>query len=178
MAIAMTLRDYLSNHHVDYDVIFHPKSHNSIHAAKLAHVPADRVAKSVILEDDDGYLMAVIPSSNHVKLGTLSRELRRQLRLATEPELSELFGDCQVGAIPPIGTAYGMQMIFDEALAQQPDLYFEAGDHEELIHVDTRDFMGMMTEAQRGRFSQPIAGEAPSGIAGTTQTAFGFYYGA
>ncbi len=108
MAIAMTVRNYLDQHDIDYNIVFHPKSHGNLHSAKLAHVPPDCVAKPVILEDDDGYVMAVIPASRHVQLGALSQELKRPLRLAMEHEIGKLFRDCHLGAVPPIGTAYGL----------------------------------------------------------------------
>src|SRR5258705_11222090 len=83
-----------------------PASHKISKTAELAHVPGDRLAKSVILEDDDGFVMAVLPSTCHIRLGRLSRELNRRLRLAMENELPKLFGDCELGAIPPVGPAY------------------------------------------------------------------------
>lgn len=159
MAIAITLRDYLAEHGAHYDVVSHARSHNSIQSAKLAHIPPDCLAKPVILEDDGGdYLMAVIPCSHHVRLGALSKELHRTLRLATEYELADLFKDCEVGAVPPLGGAYGVEMIVDEALAQQSDIYFEAGDHEELIHMPGREFMTMLAGARRGQFSRRVSG--------------------
>ena len=158
MGIAMTLKDYLAQSDFSFEVIPHAKSHNSIQSAKLANVPADCVAKSVILEDDDGYLMAIVPCSHHVKLGALSRELHRKLRLASELELYDLFKDCELGAIPPLGSVYGIQTVVDEALMEKPEVYFEAGDHEELIHVDGQAFRAMMAGAARGRFSQRISG--------------------
>jgi Ala-tRNA(Pro) deacylase len=141
-------------HGVHYDVVQHPHSHNSMETAELARVPGDRLAKSVILEDDDGYVMAVLPSTCHVRLGKLSRELNRTLRLATEGELATLFADCEKGAIPPIGHAYGMTTIIDDSLADQPEIYFEAGDHETLLHLNNDSFMSLMEHADHARFGR------------------------
>jgi Ala-tRNA(Pro) deacylase len=74
-------------HGVKYDVVTHPHSRSSMETAQLAHVPGDRLAKSVVLEDDEGFVMAVLPSTCHIMLGRLSKELNRKLRLATENEL-------------------------------------------------------------------------------------------
>jgi Ala-tRNA(Pro) deacylase len=155
MAIAMTLSNYLDQLDIDYDIVFHPKSHGSLHSARLAHVPPDCMAKPVVLEDDGGYVMAVIPSSRRVQLGMLSQELQRPLRLAQEHELGKLFGDCQLGAVPPIGAAYGVETLLDNTLSEMADIYFEAGDHEELIHVKGAEFVSMMAGARRGRFTRP-----------------------
>jgi Ala-tRNA(Pro) deacylase len=153
MAIAHTVESYITQRGVRYDVISHAHSHNSAETAQLAHVPGDRLAKSVILEDDDGFVMAVLPSTCHIRLGRLSRDLNRRLRLATEKELPDLFADCELGAIPPVGLAYGMSTIVDDGIADQPEIYFEAGDHEQLIRMNREDFGTLMDHAGRARFA-------------------------
>ena len=75
MTIACKVEDYMAQRGIKYDVVTHEHSRNSIETAHLAHVPGDRLAKSVVLEDDDGFVMAVLPSTCHIKLGRLSRHL-------------------------------------------------------------------------------------------------------
>ncbi|MCK0513093.1 aminoacyl-tRNA deacylase [Aromatoleum buckelii] len=154
MAIASKLQEYMSEHGLRYDVLTHPHSHNSMETAQLARVPGNCLAKSVVLEDDDGFLMAVLPSTQHVQLGWLSKAMQRNLRLASEDELSALFADCEPGAVPPVGSAYGMRMVVDDTLAEQPEIYFEGGDHEKLIQMSSEDFMTMMEEAKHIRFGE------------------------
>jgi Ala-tRNA(Pro) deacylase len=100
--------------------------------------------------------MAVIPATHHVELGLLGRQLNRQLGLATETELSQLFRDCNVGAIPPIGQAYGVDVIMEDSLSDCADIYFEAGDHTELIHMRGTDFLKLMSAASHGHFSHHL----------------------
>lgn len=153
MAIAHRVEDYLVQHGVQYDVVAHPYSHNSMETAERAHVSGDRLAKSVILEDDGGgFVMAVLPCTRHVRLGRLSQEMNRRLRLATEESVSRLFIDCERGAVPPLGLAYGMQTIMDDSLAEQSEIYFEAGDHERLIHMSREQFMMLMGHARHAHF--------------------------
>jgi len=152
MAIAHRVEDYMMQYGVQYDVVTHSHSRSSMETAELAQVPGDRLAKSVVLEDEDGFLMAVLPSTQHVRLGRLSRELNRRFRLATEEEIGALFEDCERGAIPPLGSAYGMHTIVDDSLAEQPEIYFEAGDHERLIRVSREQFMRLMEQAGHGHF--------------------------
>jgi Ala-tRNA(Pro) deacylase len=156
MAIASKVEEYLLRHGVRYDVIAHPHSCNSTQTAQLAHVRGERVAKSVVLKDHDGIVMAVLPSTSHVRLGVLSRQLNRNLRLAAESELSSLFVDCELGAIPVVGLAYGMATVVDDSLADQPEIYFEAGDHERLVHMHRDDFAVLMNRARHGRFAAPM----------------------
>lgn len=154
MGIAITVSDYLEDHDVAYDVLVHPHTMTSSESAHASHVPGGRLAKSVLLEDEDGYVMVVLPSDRRVDLGEMQRQLRRRLGLATEGELGRLFTDCEIGALPAIGPAYGIETLVDDAIAEQSDIYFEAGDHEQLIHVSNEGFTELMGEAFRhGRFS-------------------------
>jgi Ala-tRNA(Pro) deacylase len=154
MAIAMTISDYLARHDVAYDVLAHPHTMTSSESAQASHISGTRLAKSVILEDENGYLMVVVPANRQVNLGELHRVMNRNLGLATESELSSLFTDCEIGALPAIGPAYGIETLVDDAIAEQPEIYFEAGDHEQLVHVSAEGFNTLLGEGTRhGRFS-------------------------
>ena len=155
MAIASTVSNYLVAQGVEYDVLTHPHTATSGESAQAAHVPGTRLAKSVILEDEQGFLMVVLPSSRQVNLQELQRQLNRNLVLAAEHEFGGLFADCEIGALPPIGSAYGVETVVDDAIVEQPDIFFEAGDHEQLIHVSAETFQALLGEnIQHGQFSQ------------------------
>jgi Ala-tRNA(Pro) deacylase len=152
MALAPLVQDYLSRHGAKYDVVAHPRSRHSAETAQLAHIPGERLVKSVVLRDDDGVLLAVLASTLSVHIGQLSEETHRRLRLADETELQSVFPDCSLGAIPPFGPAYGVRIILDDSLDAQEDLWFEAGDHEHLVHMTARQFMALVGPAQKAHF--------------------------
>lgn len=154
MAIAMTLQQYMHDQDIPFDVISHDKTRTSGETAAVAHVSGNCLAKTVILEDELGYVMVVIPTSHHVLLSAVDDQMRRHLTLVSEAELSRLFSDCELGAIPPIGDAYGIETMVDDSLAEQTDIYFEGGDHELLLHVSNEQFDTMMIDAMHGNFSQ------------------------
>lgn len=156
MPIAASVRQYLAREGVEYDTITHARTRDSSHSAQAAHVPGDRLAKCVMLGDDNGYLMAVIPSSHRLDLAALRQELNRDLGLASEREIMELFKDCEPGAVPPLGCAYGIDVVLDQSLGDMPDAYFEGGDHESLVHVSGRDFIKLMADAPRRIVSHRI----------------------
>jgi len=144
MAIAMTLKQYLDSHHVPYEIVEHVHTESAMDSAKSAHVPAHQMAKAVVLEDDGGYIVSVLPANNRLNLGWVNEELQRDLRMATEPELKRLFDDCSTGAIPALSGAYGLKVIWDDQLRHASDIYIEAGDHEHLIHLRGDDFQHLM----------------------------------
>jgi len=155
MAIAYTVEKFLQTHGIPFDVLKHPHTVTSLKCAEAAHVQGDRLAKAVLLEDDEGYMVAVLPATHHVKLGKLRSQTGRSIRMATEDEIAELFRDCEKGAIPALGTAYGIETVWDDSLMAQSDIYFEAGDHEELIHMNRQHFQEAMGAALHCQFSTP-----------------------
>ena len=155
MAVAVTLQHYLDELGVEYEVVAHPYTDSGLATAASAHIPADKLAKSIMLEDEGGYLMAVCPASRRIKLGELYREINRRMEFADETELADVFGDCVLGAVPPVGELYGIDVVVDLELFMQPDIYFEAGDHVDLIHVNAENFQKLMSNAEHASFTKP-----------------------
>lgn len=153
MSIARSVEQFLKSHDVDYELVHHPRTVTSLRTAEMAHVPSMQLAKSVLLEDDAGYLVAVVPAAHRVDLGRLRRQLRRRIGLAMEREVARLFPDCAPGAIPAIGAAYHVETVVDDTLLAQPDVYFDAGDHEELVHLSGSGFGAIMAGVPHGQFS-------------------------
>ena len=151
MSIAATVQTCLSQAGVQYDIIEHRRTSSSTHTAEAAHVPGARLAKSVLLEDGDRYLMAVVPATHSVDIGALYRRYGRELGLATEEQVAALFADCEPGAVPPLGQVYGIETILDETFVDAEDVYFEGGDHRALVHVNGSDFLKLMGDAPRAR---------------------------
>jgi Ala-tRNA(Pro) deacylase len=154
MAVAITLQQYLDDRGVEYDVLVHSHTVSASRSAQKSHVSGDKVAKAVVLKSEEGFLVAVLPASHHVDLGQLQGWLDRPVALATESEASALFPDCALGAVPPVGAAYGVEAILADDLAEQPEVYFEGGDHASLVHVSAAQFHDLMAGARRGQFSR------------------------
>jgi Ala-tRNA(Pro) deacylase len=145
MAIAKTLMNYLEERGVNYDLVEHKHSATAIESAHSAHLPCHQVAKAVVLRDDQGYVLSVLPSNHSLEISWVNAELDRNLEMAEEQEFKALFEDCEVGAVPALGEAYGIQVIWDDELQYTSDVYIEAGDHEHLIWLERRDFRKLMS---------------------------------
>lgn len=146
MAIATTLKAYLEDHHVEYDMVEHVHSSTALESAHAAHVPSHQVAKAVVLEDEHGYVVSVLPSQNRLDLEWVNESLGRNLEMASEYELQNLFQDCDFGAVPALSNAYGLDVIWDEQLTNASEIYIEAGDHENLIHMHGDKFCKLMED--------------------------------
>ncbi len=153
MSIPTRLSSYLEQRGARYEIHAHEPSHSSAETARAAQVLPHQLAKPVILEDDSGCVMAVVPADKAVMLGQLSQLLGRQeLRLANENRIALLFKDCDRGAVPPVGMAWGIETIVDDELETSDVVYMEGGDHERLLRMSHEQFHELMSPAQHGRF--------------------------
>jgi Ala-tRNA(Pro) deacylase len=155
MSMATRLRWYLDTRGVCYEIVHHARSGSSLESARAARVPCGRVAKSIVLEDERGYLLAILPASCRLDMKRIRTRLGRPLQLATEAELEVLFEDCETGAIPAIGRAYGIPALIDDSLMRLPDLYFDAGDHEDLVHLSGSAFRALLAGSDHGPIGRP-----------------------
>ena len=156
MGVATTLQDYLESRGIAYEVVEHPHTDSAMRAAEAAHVPGDQVAKPVLLGDDHSYLLAVIPATHRLELDRLNQMMARSLEMLPEDEIEATFSDCEKGAIPAIGEAYGVDVVVDPSLMHLADVYFESGDHEHLIHMHGEDFRGLMEHVPRAHVSHHL----------------------
>ena len=156
MSMSNTLREYLEKQGTQYDLVRHPRTLTSMETAAAARVAGDKLAKSVVLEAKDEYVMAVIPSTHHLRLETLRAGFFHPFDLVTEKDIPRLFKDCELGSIPALGQAYGMKVAVDETLLDLDEIYFESGDHTQLVHMSGQDFRALMDKARRGHFGQHV----------------------
>ncbi len=153
MGVPDTVTNYLRARDISFTVVEHAATHHSAETAQVAHVPRERLAKGVVLADGEHYLIAIVPANRKVDTDAVAALMQRRLGLADEDDFAMLFRDCRPGAVPPIGEAYGLVTIVDDAIANAPDVYLEAGDHEHLIHMTRGSFTALTVHAEHGRIS-------------------------
>lgn len=153
MGIAVTLAQYLLDRNVAYELVPHPHTETASASVAASGVPAESVVKAVVLTGRDGFMVALLPALRHIQFDELRRMLGDDVNMASEEQIETLFLDCQPGSVPAIGAAYGLNVVVDDSLAQQPEVYFEGGDHANLVHVSGTSFRKLMTDSKRGRFT-------------------------
>jgi Ala-tRNA(Pro) deacylase len=157
MSIPSHLTSYLDQRGTRYEVSMHGHSHSSLETARCANVSPGQLAKSIILEDETGCVMAVIPADKIIMLGEFSRFVgRHRLRLAGEARIAALFDDCDPGAIPPVGMAWGLPTIVDDELEANDVVFMEGGDHERLLRMSHEQFHALMRAQPHGSFSKTL----------------------
>lgn len=136
------LAEMLTREGVRFDVIGHPEVYTAQERAAACHVTGRTLAKVVVVRDGDWCAMAVLPAARRLDLRHFGRLTGRYgLTLAREVEFSKLFPDCDVGAMPPFGRLWGLDVYLDSALAAAEELVFEGGTHREEIRMPMTDYV-------------------------------------
>ena len=139
------LKSLLDEKHIKYRVIMHSPAFTAAEIAESAHVPGKELAKTVMVKLDGRMSMVVLPASKKVNLGRLKKATGAHgAMLADESEFSAAFPDCEVGAMPPFGNIYGMEVFVDKALAEDEEIAFNAGSHTELIRLAYSDYVALV----------------------------------
>lgn len=135
------LKDYLDKNNIEYITIRHSLAFNAQQIAATTHIPGKELAKTVMVKIDGKMAMAVLPASYLVNLKLL-KELTgaKTLELANEMEFKHLFPECEIGAMPPFGNLYDMEVFVAQSLAEDKEIAFNAGTHVELIRMAYVDF--------------------------------------
>lgn len=146
MPLSERLRSFLDSQHAEYTLTTHPKAFTAREVAMAEHLPTREVAKTVVILGDGKYYLIVIPASRLVDLQEVRATLGfSQARLATEHELAELFPDCELGAMAPLGPLYGFPVYLDGTLAGQEALAFNGGTHCDEIHMKTAEYRRLVS---------------------------------
>jgi Ala-tRNA(Pro) deacylase len=142
---AKILKDFLDKNNVKYVTIKHSLAFTAQEIAALAHIKGIELAKTVLVKMNGKLAMCVLPASYKVSFDQLKNVLRvENIRLANEVEFKDKFPDCEVGAMPPFGNLFGMEVYVADILEKDEDIAFNACSHTELIQMSFSDFIKLV----------------------------------
>jgi Ala-tRNA(Pro) deacylase len=150
---ARALQTFLDSHQVKYVTIRHSPAFTAQEIAASAHIPGKQLAKTVMVKLDGKLAMAVLPASDKVDFERLKAAAgAHTVALANEQDFQDRFPECEVGAMPPFGNLYGLDVWVAARLAEDEEIAFNAGDHTELMRMAYRDF-DRLVQPKVGQFS-------------------------
>jgi Ala-tRNA(Pro) deacylase len=139
------LKDFLDSHNVKYVTVKHSLAYTAQEIAQSAHISGKELAKTIVVRMDGKMAMAVLPASRKINLDLLRQAAGvAKAELAAEWEFKDRFPGCDLGAMPPFGNLYGMDVFVAEELTADKEIAFNAGSHTELIRVSYKDFESLV----------------------------------
>lgn len=145
MTVLRRLREYLDENSVPYDVSSHHEAYTAQEVAASLHVPGKKLVKVVIVKAGGKFVMAVMPSTEKIDMDKMREVLKSDdVRLATEEEFKDLFPGCDVGAMPPFGNLYNLDVYVDKALTEDREIIFQGGTHTDTVNMNYEDFANLV----------------------------------
>ncbi|MGA2455407.1 MAG: YbaK/EbsC family protein [Solirubrobacteraceae bacterium] len=132
---------------VEYELCEHAAVTSAAAEARVARIPPEQVAKTVVLHDGNAYVVVAVPATDRLDLHKLRALLgaTRQLRLASEVEIARDFPTLEVGAAPPFGPMVPAAEVIDRSLLTHERILCSAGDHRHSVLIDPRDVVRITT---------------------------------
>lgn len=141
LAPASALVGTLDAKRVPYEVIQHRRTQSAAAEARAIGVEPEHVAKTLILTTDEEFVRAILPADERLDLHKVRELLGRNVRLATERELTGAYPEFELGAVPPVGGAGQDRVLVDEHLRGAGVIAFEAGTHELSVQMEVEDLV-------------------------------------
>ncbi len=125
------LLEWLASQDVEYEIHEHDPAFTARATAAAEGVDPRTFAKVVgVLTHDGRNALVVLDATDQLDLGKARQALdATDVRLLRETELTDLAPGCEVGAIPAVGSLFGLAMYADYAVRDEPDISFNAGSH-------------------------------------------------
>jgi Ala-tRNA(Pro) deacylase len=124
---------------------YHERVYTSQEIAAAMHVPGKELAKVVMVKADGRMVMLVLPASYRVDTKKLKKILKcKKLGISKEKEFEELFSDCEVGAMPPFGNLYHLEVWVDQVITEDEFIVFQAGSHVETLKIKYSDYVRLV----------------------------------
>jgi Ala-tRNA(Pro) deacylase len=138
---AKKLKEFLDSEGVKYLIINHSLAYSAREVAQSLHIKGHKVAKTVIVFIEGKMAMAVLSANRSINFDHFRKEIgAKEVILAAEGEFKDVFPDCEVGAMPPFGNLYGIEVYVDQHLMDDEEIFFNACTHSELIRMSYQDF--------------------------------------
>ena len=134
------LCDWLRQQQVEFNVLRHEPVYTSEQAAAVRGTPLFSGAKALVMKADDQFVVLILPADRRLDSKKARDALQvKSLRFANKEELAQLTG-LQPGAVPPFGSLFGLPTYCDPALADNPSINFNAGDHSISIQMSYANY--------------------------------------
>ena len=143
--------DLLKQHNYWFETFEHEPVRTSEEAAKIrSGYSLEQGAKALIVRvkyssSEKKFMMLVVPGNVRFDKQKVSEFLKtKDIRFATENEVSEITGGVELGGVPPFGNLFGLEVIVDPSLFENSKIIFNAGDRGFSVAMKSNDYVTLV----------------------------------
>ncbi|MEA3357780.1 MAG: aspartate--tRNA ligase [Patescibacteria group bacterium] len=135
------IKKLLDDSGVWYQLIEHKPVKTSEEAAAVRGTHMSMAPKAMILKKESGgYVMVAVPADCQLDLGKVTKVLGEKVVLADAKDVERDFG-VKVGAVPPFGNVFGIEMYLDKDFWDKEEVVFNAGRRDRSIRMKSKDLI-------------------------------------
>lgn len=138
------IKQFIEENNIPYEGISHKKAASVLECQKVYGTQLNQQAKALLVKYKDtkgrlNYAVVTLPASKEADLEAIKKLLKaKEIKLANRKELKEKTG-CIFGEMPPLGKVFGLQLIMDKDLLNEPKVYWNAGRLDFSMVTDPKD---------------------------------------
>lgn len=137
----MSVRSYLEDQGVGFEVTEHDRAVDAQHIAAVEHITGWDVAKPVVIDVAGNLALAVVPAPMYVDEDKASAAIGDTVTLAGEEDFLDVFDDCEPGAQPPFGEPYGLAVYLDQSMRARERMVCRDGTHTATLELSMDDYL-------------------------------------
>lgn len=117
------LCDHLRRAQLQGREVLHAPAYSAQRRAHYLQEQGNRVAKALLVETEGSIAVALLPATAQLRDSFLSSsELGSGYSLAPASRVQQVFADCEVGTVPGFGSPFGLPVLMDSRLMEEPYL--------------------------------------------------------
>ncbi len=137
-----SLMTWLESEGIEHELHQHDRSLTALATARAEGVDPHTFAKVVwVRSAEGGDALMVVDADDHLDLKKARDVLKSgKVQLVPEEEIMQLASDCDAGAMPAVGSLFGLPTYADLHVGESAEISFNAGSHTLAVRVDRADW--------------------------------------
>lgn len=140
-AVFERVKSVLTAAEVEFEVLKHKEVKTSEEASKVRGTPMSMAPKAMIMKKNSGeFIMVCVPADQKVSMSKIKEVVGESVEMASPEEVEDRLG-VKVGAVPPFGNVFGIEMYLDKDFWSKDEVAFNAGRRDTSIKMKAADLI-------------------------------------
>lgn len=158
MHFPSNLKKLLDTKQINYSLTMYSNDTSDANSFRDHHLRSSNAARSVLLEDQEGKLLALVPANCILDLHRLRQLLGRNLTAVSPTEIEAFASSKGLEVIPAIPNINGLETVIDEQLVNSENpILLDSGKAPHLLEIDNSALESLMSgKAKQMDIAVPI----------------------
>ena len=138
------IKEFLKENDINFTVTTHKPVYTSEEAAAVRNVDLKTGAKAMVIRSEGRFYLFVICADRKIDFKKVKQILNsKSVSFATEEEVMKISG-CHIGAVPPFGNLFDLDVYVDNSILSVENINFNAGRNDTSIFMKREDYINIV----------------------------------